>query len=163
MAVRGRCRQTSSRDPVLSRAERAFLEDARSAILVTIAPDGRPRPVPICFVLDPGRPVLYTPLDEKPKTVDDPRRLARVRDIEADPRVAVLIDRWAEDWDRLAWLRCEGVASVVEPSASTADHAAAIVALREKYPQYHDHDLEARPVIRMTIERATSWGALGPA
>lgn len=148
------------RDPVLSKAERAFLDDARSAILVTIAADGRPRPVPICFVLDPGRPMLYTPLDEKPKTAGDPRRLARVRDIEADPRVAVLVDRWDEDWTRLAWLRCEGAASVVEPGASMADRAGAIVALRNKYPHYGRHDLEARPIIRVTIERTTSWGAL---
>jgi PPOX class probable F420-dependent enzyme len=151
------------RDPVLSRTERAFLHDARSAILVTIATNGRPRPVPICFVLDPGRPLLYTPLDEKPKTVDDPRRLARVRDIEGDPRVAVLVDRWDEDWANLAWLRCEGVASVVGAAASTAERTAAIAALREKYPHYDGHDLEARPIIRVTIERATSWGALGNA
>ena len=148
------------RDPILSRTERAFLDDSRSAILVTIATDGRPRPVPICFVLDPARPVLYTPLDEKPKTVDDLRRLARVRDIEGDPRVAVLVERWSEDWANLAWLRCEGVAAMVEAEASTAARAAAIAALREKYPQYAVHDLEARPIIRVTIKRATSWGGL---
>lgn len=148
------------RDLVLSKAERACLEHARSAVLVTIAAGGRPRPVPICFVLDPGRPVLYTPLDEKPKTVDDPRRLARVRDIETDPRVAVLVDRWDEDWGRLAWLRCEGVASVVEAAATSATRTASIAALREKYPQYTEHDLETRPLIRVTIERCTSWGAL---
>lgn len=148
------------RDPVLSRTERAFLHGARSAILVTIAADGRARPVPICFVLDPDRPVLYTPLDEKPKTVDDPRQLARARDIEADPRVAVLVERWDEDWANLAWLRCAGAASMIEAETSTADRTAAIAALREKYPQYSAHDLEARPIIRVTIERATSWGAL---
>jgi len=148
------------RDPVLSTTERAFLDDARSAILVTIAADGRARPVPICFVLDPGRPVLYTPLDEKLKTVVDPRRLARVRDIKGDPRVAVLVERWDEDWANLAWLRCAGVASMIEAKTRTADRTAAIAALREKYPQYSTHDLEARPIIRVTIERATSWGAL---
>jgi PPOX class probable F420-dependent enzyme len=147
-------------DPVFSKAERAFLDGARSAILVTVAADGRPRPVPICFVLDPARPVLYTPLDEKPKTVDDPRQLARMRDIEADPRVAVLVERWDEDWANLAWLRCTGVASMIEAEASTADHTAAIAALREKYPQYSAHDLEVRPIIRVTIERTTSWGTL---
>jgi PPOX class probable F420-dependent enzyme len=148
------------RDPILSRTERAFLDDSRSAILVTIATDGRPRPVPICFVLDPARPVLYTPLDQKPKSVDDPRRLARVRDIEGDPRVAVLVERWSEDWANLAWLRCEGIAAVVEAEASTATRTAAITALREKYPQYAVHDLEARPIIRVTIKRATTWGGL---
>jgi PPOX class probable F420-dependent enzyme len=148
------------RDPVLSPDERSFLEAARRAVLATIAPDGRPRPVPICFVLDPERPVLYTPLDEKPKSVADSMQLARVRDVLADPRVSVLADRWDEDWSRLAWFRCEGVASLVEAEASAADRTAVIAALREKYSQYAAHDLEARPIIRVTIERATSWGAL---
>jgi PPOX class probable F420-dependent enzyme len=147
------------RDPNLSVAERAFLEGARRAILVTLAPDGRPRPVPICFVLEPEQPVLYTPLDEKPKAIDDVRRLARVRDIERDPRVSVVVDRWDEDWTRLGWLRLNGSAALLEPGG--ADHAQAVPTLRNKYEQYRAHDLDSRPIIRVAIERATSWGALG--
>jgi PPOX class probable F420-dependent enzyme len=148
------------RDPVLSRAERAFLEGARSAILVTVAADGRPRPVPICFALDPGRPVLYTPLDEKPKVVDDPSQLARVRDIEADPRVAVLVQRWDEDWANLAWLRLTGSAVLLRRVGHHAwEHSTAVEALRVRYAQYSTHDLESRPLIRVAIERATSWSA----
>jgi PPOX class probable F420-dependent enzyme len=148
------------RDPVLSTAERAFLGDARRAVLATIAPDGRPRPVPVCFVLDPVQPILYSPLDEKPKTVDDPLALARVRDLEADPRVSVLVDRWDEDWNGLAWLRAQGQARLLRPGDGASEHAAAIRALRAKYSQYASHDLESRPIIRVAIERVTSWGAL---
>ena len=148
------------RVPVLSTAERAFLGDARRAVLATIAPDGRPRPVPVCFVLDPVQPILYSPLDEKPKTVDDPLALARVRDLEADPRVSVLVDRWDEDWNGLAWLRAQGQARLLRPGDGAAEHAAAIRALRAKYSQYASHDLESRPIIRVAIERVTSWGAL---
>ncbi len=66
---------------VLTPAARAFLAGARRAILATVAPDGRPRLVPVCFALAPdddarGRPILYTPLDEKPKRVGDPHHLA---------------------------------------------------------------------------------------
>lgn len=151
------------RDPVLSMAERAFLAAARRAVLATIAPDGRSRLVPICFVLDEARPLVYTPLDEKPKTVDQPRRLARVRDLLADPRVSVLIDRWDEDWESLAWLRCHGTASLLEWGGEDAgEHGMAVAALRSKYPQYATHRLDARPLIRIEIERATSWGALAP-
>ncbi|MGH2489397.1 MAG: pyridoxamine 5'-phosphate oxidase family protein, partial [Candidatus Limnocylindria bacterium] len=38
---------------VLSPAARAFLAGARRAILATVAPDGRPRLVPVCFALAP--------------------------------------------------------------------------------------------------------------
>ena len=102
--------------------------------------------------------MLYTPIDDKPKRDDDPLALARVRDIEADPRVTVLVDRWDEDWTRLAWLRGVGSAVVTPPSAT--DHAGIVAALRAKYPQYAGHRLEVRPLIRVTIERVTSWGAI---
>ena len=151
------------RDSVLSRDQRAFLEGARRAVLATIAPDGRPRLVPFCFVLDPTLPLLYTPLDEKPKAVADVADLARVRDIRADARVSVLVDRWDEDWDRLAWVRCVGTASLIEPAAEAADERDPVIAsLRSKYPQYVGHRLEDLPIIRIAISQTTSWGALGP-
>ncbi len=151
-------------DPVLSAAERALLAGTRRAVLATIAPDGQPRLVPICFVLDGALPVLYTPLDEKQKRTGDPRRLARVLDLLADPRVSVLVDRWEEDWAGLAWLRCHGTASLVEPAGGegAGEHGTAVQALRAKYPQYATHLLEARPLIRIEIEHTTSWGTLDP-
>ena len=144
-------------EPILSVAQRTFLESSRRAVLATIAPDGHPRLVPICFVVTGKPPLLYTPIDDKPKHTDDPLALARVRDIQGDPRVTVLVDRWDEDWTRLAWLRAEGRAMLVD-SELGADHAAAVVALRAKYPQYETHRLEQRPLIRVTFERVTDWG-----
>jgi PPOX class probable F420-dependent enzyme len=140
--------------PELGEDARRFLHDARRAVLATIAADGRPRLVPICHVLLDGD--IWTPLDDKPKQPADPLDLARVRDIRRDPRVTVLVDRWDEDWSRLAWLRVEGEATVVEPG--DAGHAAAIDALRGKYPQYATHRLEVRPVIRIAIGRVRGWG-----
>jgi PPOX class probable F420-dependent enzyme len=142
-------------EPVLSAEQRAFLGAARRAVLGTIAPDGRPRLVPICFSLDPDGPALYTPIDDKPKSTDDPLGLARVRDIERDPRVSVLVDRWDEDWTQLAWLRCAGMATVEAPSPN---HAGIVAILRSRYPQYAEHRLERRPLIRIEIERVTTWG-----
>ena len=120
---------------------------------------GRARLVPICFAID-GRPdslVLYSPLDEKPESVLDPRTLGRVRDIAANPQVSLLVDRWSEDWSQLAWLRLEGQADVLEPGAAEHPHATEL--LRERYAQYADQVLGDRPLIRITIDRATSWSA----
>ena len=149
-------------EPLLSTDQRAFLESARRAVLATIAPDGHPRLVPICFVVAGEPPILYTPIDDKPKRDDDPLALARVRDIAADPRVTILVDRWDEDWTRLAWLRAEGPATLLEPGAGPEEHGAAVAALRAKYPQYETHRLEQRPVIRVTFERVISWGSPEP-
>jgi PPOX class probable F420-dependent enzyme len=145
----------------LHSAERALLGEARRATLATIAPDGMPRLVPICFALHPSNAILYSPLDEKPKRVSDPLRLARVRDIVVDPRVSVLVDRWDENWTRLAWLRCEGRATVLQHGAADAgERRWAIGALRDRYQAYSRHDLESRPIVRIEIERTTSWGDL---
>jgi PPOX class probable F420-dependent enzyme len=141
--------------PVLTPAERAFFDPARTATLATIGPDGRPRLVPVCFVNLRG--VVWSPLDEKPKAVDDVRALARVRDISARPEVTLLVDRWSEDWSELAWLRVAGTARLVEPELVPG---AVLDALRAKYPQYRDHRLDVRPMIAITIDRATRWSAV---
>ena len=144
-------------DP-LTADQRAFLGSARRAVLATIAPDGHPRLVPICFVVIGEPSILYTPIDDKPKRTEDPLTLARVRDIAADPRVVILVDRWDEDWTRLSWLRVEGRGTLLQPSATPAENAAAVTALRAKYRQYETHRLELRPLIRVTLDRVTDWG-----
>jgi PPOX class probable F420-dependent enzyme len=141
---------------ILSREQRSFLEAARTAILATTAPGGRARLVPICFVLDGD--VLLSPLDEKPKQVDDPRSLARVRDLAARPRVSLLVHRWDEDWSRLGWVRLRGHARLIEPGNEL--HAGAVDPLRAKYPQYASHAIDRRPMIEIAIDRVSSWGNL---
>jgi PPOX class probable F420-dependent enzyme len=144
----------------LDERSRAFLDAARTATLATIAPNGRPRLVPICFVVGTddlvGRARIYSPIDEKPKSTADPRELARVRDVLARPETTLLVDRWSEDWTRLGWLRLEASAHLLEPGAD--EGAVVIEALRAKYPQYDGHRLEGRPMLRFIVERAVAWG-----
>ena len=105
--------------------------------------------------------MLYSALDEKRKSVADPRELARVHDIAARPRVAVLVDHWDEDWSRLAWVRLEGTAVVLEPPTDRSDgeHSRAVGLLRARYLQYATQALESRPVIRLAVERVSGWSA----
>ena len=144
-----------------------MLEQSRHAILGTTAADGRPRLVPMVFAVgaaatsaDDDSTVLYSALDEKPKSVSDPRRLARVRDIVDRPNVSVLVDRWDEDWSRLGWLRLDGRATLLEPGGPDAEeHGAAVRLLRERYVQYATHRLEERPMLRIEIDRVVEWSA----
>jgi PPOX class probable F420-dependent enzyme len=146
---------------ILGPPERRLLSEARRATLATIAADGAPRLVPICFAIHPTAAILYSALDDKPKRTGDPHRLARVLDLIADSRVSVLVDRWDESWTRLAWLRCLGRAALMEPEGEDlAEHDLAVRALRDRYVQYADQALEARPILRIAIERTTSWGDL---
>ncbi len=148
-------------EPQFDNVALRFLWEARRAVLTTIdLGDGRPRSVPICFVAisEPGRSlVLVSPLDEKPKSSADPRTLRRVRNLFADPRATILIDRWDEDWSRLIWLSLDAEGWLLEPGER--GHERAVAALREKYPQYLDHDLEGRPMLRFETVGATSWAA----
>jgi PPOX class probable F420-dependent enzyme len=134
----------------LTPPRRALLDQARTATLATIGATGRARLVPVCFVLEGD--VIATPIDEKAKRLPDPMSLGRIRDIQARPEVTLLVERWSEDWAELAWVRIEGRATVVPSTPIVVD------ALRAKYPQYASHDLEARPMIEVAIDRVTSWG-----
>ena len=140
----------------LSPAWRARVADARRAVLTTLGPDGRPHAVPICFVLIAG--ALYSPLDEKPKRSADPRTLRRIRNLAADPRASVLVDQWDEDWSRLWFVDLVVRGAIVEPG--NPGHAAAVTALRAKYAQYRDHDLERRAVVRLDLIAVNArWSA----
>jgi PPOX class probable F420-dependent enzyme len=120
--------------------------DARVARLATVDLRGRPHVVPICFVLD-GE-TLYSVVDDKPKRT---RRLQRLRNIEANPHVEVLIDHYDEDWSQLWWVRLRGTARIV-------DDARAVELLAAKYPQYREHS-PAGPVIAVSIEQRSEWTA----
>jgi PPOX class probable F420-dependent enzyme len=138
-----------------SDAERRFLAAARVARLATADEHGRPHAVPICFALVEDR--LVTPLDEKPKDAD-PKALRRVRNIEANPHVAVIADRYTEDWSELGWVQVRGTARLFAPI--DADREPAVDALRAKYPQYDNHALDRRPLIHIDPGYVVSWGAL---
>jgi PPOX class probable F420-dependent enzyme len=144
----------------LTPAEAALLDESRRAVLATIRPDGRPRLVPVTYAADRSAGVLYSPLDEKPKSVADPRRLARVRDIAVRPGVTLLVDRWSEDWRHLAWLRLDARAALLEPSGEAAqEHLAAAAALARRYAQYATQQLTARPMLRLEVVAVRSWSA----
>jgi len=138
---------------MLSDAQRRFLEAGRVAHLATVDARGAPHVVPVCYAIADA--TLYITIDEKPKRQDVP--LKRLRNILANPAVAVTVDRWDEDWTRLAWVMLRGRAEIL---ADGAEHDRAQTLLRTRYPQYRAMDLAPLPVIALCIERATSWGQI---
>ena len=143
--------------PSLSASARELLATARIAHLATADQYARPHAVPIVFVWSEG--ILYTPLDRKPKREDDWHALRRVRNIETNGRVAIVVDRYDEDWSRLAWVMLEGVATILE-TGEERDSAADL--LTTKYAQYETLSLEGRPIVRVVIERASEWSSGSP-
>ncbi len=135
---------------MLSETEAAFVRERRLAHLATADAEGWPHAVPICFVYLDG--FFYSPIDEKPKKQGTLRRLRNIKD---NPRAAVIVDSYDEDWSKLGWVLVRGAASIV---GDGTEHDAVVAALREKYPQYKAMALSSRPLIKVTPERVASWG-----
>jgi PPOX class probable F420-dependent enzyme len=131
-----------------------FIRDHCVARLATADGDGRPAVIPICYVFDGEH--FYSPIDEKPKQVA-PRQLRRVRNIEINPHVALVIDDYADDWSKLVYVLVTGLASVIQPG--TDEHARAVRMLRDKYAQYHAMAIDERMVIKITPTRIKPWRA----
>jgi len=138
----------------VTRREKLFVQSARIARLATADEKGRPHVIPICFALDGKQ--LFSPIDEKPKKAA-PLRLKRIRNIRANPRVAVVIDRYEENWQRLAYVLITGRAKILMRGAR---HKRAVRLLRKKYPQYRKMRLEGRPIIRIIPTGYKCWGNL---
>jgi PPOX class probable F420-dependent enzyme len=128
-----------------------FIAQHRVARLATVDAESQPHVVPIVYAFDGAR--LFSPIDEKPKRVGA-YRLRRVRNIQANPRVAVLIDDYTEDWRKLAWVQLHGRAALVE---SGADYEAGLALLAHKYAQYARQPLRGRPLIVIELEHVSSW------
>lgn len=139
---------------IFTKAELGFLARMRVARLATADAAGQPHVIPVVFAIDGHK--LYTPVDAKPKRVA-PGQLKRVRNLRANPQVAIVVDEYDEDWTRLAWVLVTGRGETVEGGGA---HAAGIRLLHDKYPQYDVMPLEHRPLIVVTPLRVTSWGAL---
>jgi PPOX class probable F420-dependent enzyme len=138
---------------------RAFLEAHRIGHLATSGADGDPHVVPVCYAVDDT--ALYFIADDKPKR-GPATALKRLRNLRANPRAALVVDDWSEDWTRLAWVLVRGAACVVGADA----HARALALLRARYPQYRDMPLDdpaRNPVVAIAPERVTVWRAALPA
>lgn len=136
--------------------EQDLLAKGRVAHLATSDQYARPHVVPIVFAYE--HPYLYTPIDRKPKRVDDWRRLRRVQNVVTNGRASVVVDVWDEDWSRLRYVLLEGTADVLETGE---ERDRAIGLLEAKYPQYRSLPLGDAPVIRVTVERRVDWEGSG--
>jgi PPOX class probable F420-dependent enzyme len=131
-----------------------LLTQSRVARLATLDATGYPHLVPICYVTD-GR-AYYSAIDRKPKRTP-PERLRRIRNIQANPRVALLIDHYEEDWAELRYVLVQGRAELL---AEGEESERARRLLLAKYPQYRAMPLEAGGLmIKITPERVVAWSA----
>ena len=139
---------------------RRFLEAHRVGHLATTGSDGAPHVIPVCYALDDD--AVYFVADAKPKR-RPARALQRLVNLRENPRAALVVDHWDEDWTRLAWVLVRGPATVVDDDAV---HVAALARLRARYPQYRQMRLDDRhvhPIVRIEPVQVRIWRASGDA
>ena len=140
---------------------RLSAEDARArlaahvhGVMCTVHSERGPDPVPAVYALDDDG-FVGIPVDRvKPKASS---HLQRERNMEADPRAALLVEHWdAADWTRLWWVRAE-LRREDDPSPARVNELAARLA--RTVPQYADQPFHRVLVCRLV--GVTGWAAAG--
>ncbi len=129
---------------------RRRIDGAQVARLATVGRDGRPHIVPITFAMNDA--TIYFAIDFKPKKTTD---LQRLRNIEANPSVSVLVDHYEADWTKLWWVRADGSARIVIDGALFEN---GIARLTQRYAPYRSAR-PVGPVVAIAVERMTGWSA----
>jgi PPOX class probable F420-dependent enzyme len=130
-----------------------MLRAARVGRLATADAAGRPLVVPFCYAWD-GEAV-YSAIDAKPKRATG-RGLKRIRNIEENPAISLVVDQYDEDWTRLRYVIVEGRAALLTGGEV---FGRAVDLLREKYPQYRAMNLDRAGGLLIAIEptRFLTW------
>jgi PPOX class probable F420-dependent enzyme len=128
-----------------------LLESARVARLGLLDEEGAPRVLPVTFAVADGR--IWSAIDQKPKRSDEP---ARLRFLRRDPRAALTVDRYSDDWAQLAWVQVLGRVEIVAVGGGRAG----LDALRAKYEQYRD-EAPPGPLLALEPQRYLWWRAAG--
>lgn len=133
------------------------MAEAKIGHLATADGAGAPHVIPVCFALGEDSidsDVIYSVLDQKPKRTSL-NRLRRVRNILANPQVALVVDHYEDAWDRLWYILVMGRAELL---VEGEERVRAIALLRQKYHQYQDMDIEDNPVIKIVTIGTVAWG-----
>ena len=141
---------------MLTDHQRRFLDVQRVARLATADAGAHPHVIPICFVAVGD--TVYFSIDEKPKSKSGVP-LKRIINMRENPFVALVVDRYDEDWSQLGWVMVQGRAEMLD---SGDEHDQAQAHLRTRYRQLEAMQIETLPVVAIRIEHTVSWGKLQP-
>jgi len=119
------------RSSVLTNDQLDYLRNARVARLGTIDDKGLVHLVPIVFAILTER--IYFVVDEKAKVS---KNLKRLKNIEDNPNVTLLVDIYSENWKKLSYLMLNCGAEILRLGKNNSERRLAASRLKEKYAQY---------------------------
>ncbi len=130
----------------LTKAETGFIKEQGVGRIATIGRDGMPHNVAVCPVLDRER--VYVGSD---------KNAAKVRNIGANPKVAIVFDVYRDSWKNLRGVMLSCTARLVDQK----DFKRIRRKLYAKYPHYETDaalDPEDSVIIALIPENKFSWG-----
>ncbi|MCH7940396.1 MAG: TIGR03668 family PPOX class F420-dependent oxidoreductase [Thaumarchaeota archaeon] len=136
----------------LNQKTKTLIKSSKVARLATVDQKSCPYVVPVVFVFHENS--FFIPLDEKVKTVNA-RKLKRVKNIEKNPNVTLLIDKYQNDWKKLFFLMIHGKATVIDgKNSKLMDKIHKL--LISKYPQYKKTGI-GNSCITINPTKVTFW------
>jgi uncharacterized protein len=115
--------------------------------VATAGGSGAPHLVPVCSVLVDGKLYFASGRDAK-----------KVKNLRANPKIAVTVDLYSEDWSNLKGVMLQGTTSIVEKGPRFRKIRSL---LYEKYPQYPEESAIGERdsvIIEVTPTGVFSWG-----
>jgi PPOX class probable F420-dependent enzyme len=131
-----------------------FLEEGLTAVLVTLAADGSPEPVPMWYVVHPDGALMMRTYAASQKVVNMRR----------DPRVAVLVETGAR-YAELRGVRLSGDVELVADASTIVDVWTGLAMKYEGLAAEHEESFRAaareragkQVALRLKPSRAVSW------
>ena len=114
--------------------------------------EGAPRVLPVTFAVAEGQ--IWSAIDQKPKRAGEP---ARLRFLRREPRAALTVDRYSDEWEELAWVQVLGRVEIVDAT----EGGVGMEALRAKYEPYREQ-APPGPLLALRPERYLWWRAADP-
>ena len=128
---------------------RKLVDAERVARLAFVDDRDHPRALPVTFAVAEG--AVWSAIDDKPKRSREP---ARLRYLRRRPEAALCVDRYDDDWSRLAWVQLLGTVTIL----GLDDAPAAVAALAASYEPYRERRPPG-PLLRLEPTRALCWRA----
>jgi len=135
------------------------IDKARLARLATVDRECKPHVIPVVFVLDNDHNCYFIPIDDKTKQ-GRPENLKRVKNIQENPNVALLIDEYNEDWTKLYFIMIRGKGSILGGKKLEQNEMPLLKKahglLYDKYNQYQTTGI-GKYVIMVIPQKVTTW------
>jgi len=134
---------------------KTIIDKATVARLATVDSEYKPHLIPVVFVFD--NDCYFIPIDDKTKR-SKPENLKRIKNIQQNPNVALLIDEYNEDWRKLYFIMIQGKASIIRGKESEQNEQVekAHKLLSAKYVQYQKIGI-GEYVIMIVPQKVITW------